>query len=199
MFERFDKKKIRKCLVILLLIVIIIAVIILIRNTLARYETTATSEKDVDVALWAVDNSFKSDRMLIKDIYPSNTSFDYTFTVSNFEKAEDGVTISKRAETDLDYELVITATTNLPLEYEIQKNGTTCQKTEQLYADSDGTYYREIKLETDKNNLVMRQGTDITDTFVVKVTFPKSNYTNVEYADLIEYIKIDLTARQLIE
>ena len=70
MVDRFDKKKIRKCLVILLLIVIIIAVIILIRNTLARYETTATSDKDVDVAFWIMDNSFKSDRLLIKDIYP---------------------------------------------------------------------------------------------------------------------------------
>lgn len=192
MVERFDKKKIRKSLVILLLIVIIIAVIILIRNTLARYETTATSDKDVDIAFWIIDNSFESDRLLIKDIYPSNTSFDYTFTVSNFSD-------TKRAETDLDYELVLTTTTNLPLEYEITKNGATCQKTEKIYADDDGTYYREIKLETDKNNLVMRQGTDITDTFVVKVTFPKSNYTNVEYADLLEYVKIDLTAKQLIE
>lgn len=195
----FDKKKLRKSLAILLLIVIIIAAIILIRNTLARYETTATSEKDVDVAFWIVDNTFKSDRMLLENLYPSNTSFDYTFTVSNYEMVADGETITKRAETDLDYELILTTTTNLPLEYEIQKNGVTCTKTEELYADDDGTYYREIKLETDKNNLIMRQGTDTTDTFVVKVTFPKSNYTNAEYADLIEYIKIDLTAKQIIE
>ena len=55
MLDRFDKKKIRKCLVILLLIVIIIAVIILIRNTLARYETTATSEKDLDATNRVLD------------------------------------------------------------------------------------------------------------------------------------------------
>lgn len=195
----FDKKKIRKSLIVLLLIALIIIAIILIRKTLARYETTATSEKDVDVAFWVVDNSFKSDRMLIQDIYPSDTSFDYTFTVSNFEQVEDGGTITKRAETDLDYELVLTTTTNLPVEYEIQKNGVTCNTTEQIYADSDGTYYREIKLETDKNSLIMRQGTDITDTFVVKVKFSKENDTNAEYADLIEYFKIDLSARQLIE
>ena len=84
-----DKKRLRKSLIILLLIVVIITAIILIRNTLARYETTATSEKDVDVAYWMIDNSFKSDRLLIKDIYPSDTTFDYTFTVSNFEGGED--------------------------------------------------------------------------------------------------------------
>ena len=43
-----NKKKLRKFLIILLLIAIIIGAIILIRNTLARYESNATSEKDVD-------------------------------------------------------------------------------------------------------------------------------------------------------
>lgn len=190
-----DKKKLRKSLVIIALLALIIAAIILIRNTLARYETNATSEKDVDVAFWIIDNSFKSDRMLIKDIYPSDTSFNYTFSVSNFEVEDDGTTINKRAETDLEYELVLTATTNLPLEYTIQKNGVTCTKNETLYADEDGTYYKEIKLPKGR----MNQGTDITDEYVVKVNFPKSNYTNVDYADLIEYIKINLNAKQIIE
>lgn len=190
-----DKKKLRKSLLILLLIAIIIIAIILIRNTLARYETTATSEKDVDVAFWTIDNSFKSERLLIKDIYPSDTSFNYTFTVSNFEVAEDGTTVTKRAETDLNYDLVLTTTTNLPLEYTIQKNGSSCTKNETLYADEDGTYYKEIRLPQSR----MNQGADITDTYVIKVNFPKSNYTNVDYADLIEYIKIDLSAKQIIE
>lgn len=44
----------------------------------------------------------------------------------------------------------------------------------------------------------MEQGTDITDTFVIKVKFPKANYTNTEFADLIESIKLDLTAKQII-
>ena len=45
----------------------------------------------------------------------------------------------------------------------------------------------------------MKQGTDITDEFVIKVKFPKSNNTNLEYADLVEYIKLDLTAKQIVE
>ena len=190
-----DKKKLRKILLILLLIAIIITAIILIRNTLARYESDATSEKDVDVAFWTVDNSFKTQRMLIKDIYPSDTSFNYTFSVSNFEVTEDGNNVTKRAETDLEYELVLTTTTNLPLEYTFQKNGSSCLKTEKLYADEDGTYYKEMRLPVSR----MNHGTDSTDTYVLKVTFPKANYTNVDYADLIEYIKIDLSAKQIIE
>lgn len=190
-----DKKRLRKCLIVLVLIAIIITAIVLIRNTLARYETNATSEKDVDVAFWIIDNSYKSESILIKDIYPSDTSFDYTFTVSNFEVAENGGTVTKRAETDLEYDLVLTTTTNLPFEYVIKKNGSTCAKTERLYTDSDGTYYKEMKLP----QVRMNQGSDNIDTYVIKITFSKSNYTNVEYADLLEYIKIDLNAKQIIE
>lgn len=190
-----DKKKLKKSLFIILLVVIILTAIILIRNTLARYETNATSDKDVDVAFWIVGNSFETDRMLIKDIYPSDTTFDYTFTISNFKVEEGGENITKRAETDMEYDLVLTTTTNLPFEYSIEKNGSTCEKTERLFTDEDGTYYKEIKLPQGRIN----QGTDVTDTYVIKITFSKSNYTNVDYADLLEYIKIDLSAKQIIE
>lgn len=187
-----DKKKLKKLLVILVLIAIIVVAIILIRNTLARYESDATSSKDVDVAFWIVNNTFESNQVVIKDIYPADTTYDYSFTVSNFEG-------NKKAETDLTYDLVLKMTTNLPLEYDVQKNGKACKKTEELIQDEDGTYYKQIKLDTDANGLKMKQGTDQTDTFVIKVKFPKSNNTNLEYADLMEYIKLDLTAKQVIE
>lgn len=187
-----NKKRLRKILIILLLIAIIIGAIILIRNTLARYETNATSEKDVDVAFMIVDNTFESNEILIDNIYPADTTYDYTFNVSNFIK-------NKKAETDLSYNIVLTTTTNLPLEYQITKNGSTCRTKQELVKDSDGTYTRKITLDTDDNDLIMKQGTDITDEFVIKVKFPKANNTNLEYADLVEYIKLNLTAKQIVE
>ena len=187
-----NKKRVIKSLIIISLIIIIIVAAIQIRKTLARYETTTTAQTDVDVAFWIVDNDFKSDRILIEDIYPSTNPYEYKFTVSNFSD-------TKSAETDLEYEIVITTTTNLPLSYEITKNGTTCTKTEELYADEYGTVYREIKLETDKNALKMLQENNTKDTFILKVTFPKTYSANSEYADLMEDIKIDLTAKQVID
>ena len=135
-----DKKTIFKSFIIIWLIVIIIFAFILIRNTLARYETTTTTEREVDVAFWMVDTSFASERLLIDEIYPSNTPYEYTFTVSNYEG-------TKRAETDLEYDIVLTTTTNLPFEYEIQKGGITCTKTEQLITDDDGTFRGIVTLE----------------------------------------------------
>jgi len=187
-----DKKKVIKSLIIISLIIIIIFAAIQIRKTLARYETTTTTERDVDVAFWIVENSFESQRMLIDDIFPRTTPFEYTFTVANFKE-------TKSAETDLDYEIVITATTNLPLSYEITKDGTTCTKIEKLYTDTDGTVYREIKLETQANSLNMLQETDTTHTFKINVTFPQQYSANAEYADLMEDIKIELSAKQVID
>ena len=188
-----DKKKLKKCMIILFLIVIIIIAIIFIRNTLSRYETVATSEKDVDVAFWMLHDDFQSANMIIEDIYPSNNSFDYSFSVSNFEAEQDG-TINKRAETDLEYQLKITTTTNLPLEYVIEKNGENLTTQQNIITDEDGTYYKEIIIEPSQ----MVQGEDITDNYVIKVTFPKENDTNAEYSDLIEYIKLEINAEQII-
>ena len=211
-----NKKRVFKSLIVLLLIIIIIVAFIHIRNTLARYETATTSERDVDVAFWIVDNSFQTQRLLIKDIYPSETAFEYTFTVSNFKANDLGE--NDIAETDMEYEIVLTTTTNLPLTYEIQRNGTTYTGiTQQLITDTDGTVYREIKFATDENPYPLVIDTidddtstkrEITDTYILKVKFPVESYvngvlvnnrTNLEYPDLMEDIKINLTARQSID
>lgn len=207
-----DKKKVFKCLIIISLIIIIIVAAIQIRNTLARYETTASTERTVEVAFSILDNDFKSERLLIEDVYPSTTPYEYEFTISNFEG-------DKIAETDLEYQLVITTTTNLPLSYELEKNGTTCTNTvDELYEDEYGTVYREIRFETTESNLypasmntIQDDGTGkyvktkITDEYVLKVKFPvgKTETTyeyreNLEYADLMEDIKIEVSGRQVI-
>lgn len=188
-----DKKKLKKSIIILFLLAIIIIAIMLIRNTLSRYETMATSNKDVDVAFWMLHDDFQSASLIIEDIYPSNQSFDYSFSVSNFESNENGE-INKRAETDLEYNLTITTTTNLPLTYVIEKNGEILSTEQNIITDEDGTYYREIIIEPAQ----MVQGEDLTDNYVIKVTFPKENNTNAEYSDLIEYIKLDIQAEQII-
>lgn len=180
-------------MLILFLIAIIIIAIIFIRNTLSRYETVATSNKDVDVAFWMLHDDFQSANMIIQDIYPSDNSFDYSFSVSNFETDEEG-NINKRAETDLEYELTITTTTNLPLEYVIERNGEIVTTQQEIISDEDGTYYRKISIEPSQ----MVQGQDVTDNYVIKVTFPKENDTNAEFSDLIEYIKLEINAKQII-
>lgn len=188
-----DKKKMTKSISILLILVTLIIAIILITKTLSRYETAATSDKDVDVAFWMFKDDFKTATIIIKDIYPSNNTFDYSFAVSNFEANDQGE-ITKRAETDLEYELTLTTTTNLPLEYSIEKNGEILNVNQEIITDEDGTYYRKILISPSQ----MKQGNDITDNYTIKVMFPKENDTNAQFSDLIEYIKLDINAKQII-
>lgn len=213
-----DKRKVIKLILIITLIIIIIFAAIQIRKTLARYETTTTTDGNVDVAFWVVDNSFKSERLVIDDIYPKDTSYEYTFTVSNYTT---GILGDKIAETDMEYDIILTATTNLPLTYTLVKNGTTCTDFKQeLIEDEDGTIYRKMRFGTAEQEypLVMDtivensagkyEKTKITDTYVLKVDFPLQSYVNgdladntanLNYPDLIENIQINLTARQKID
>ena len=98
------------------------------------------------------------------------------------------------------YEIEITTTTNMPLSYEIttEDDDEFYIKTEELFKDEHDTVYRKIKLETEANDLIMLQEEDTTHTFVLKVTFPQEYSNNLQYADLMEDIKIDLTAKQVI-
>lgn len=188
-----DKKRLLKSLTIILLIAIIIFAINQIRKTLAKYQTEGDAQRDVDVAFWIVDNSFQTERILVEDIYPRQEPFEYTFTVSNFNQE------GQKAETDLEYDITITASTYLPLSYEISKDGVICTKDDQLYMDNDNTYYRKIQLLAKDNDFSMDSNINETDTLVMKITFPEEYSSNSEYADLIEDIKIELSARQIID
>lgn len=200
-----DKKTIKKILLIILLIIAIVFAFIQLRKTLARYETTTTTERDVDVAFWLIEEGYKMDRLFIDKIYPSSTeTFEYTFSVSNYNS-------NQKAETDLNYELALIMSTYLPLEYEIQKNGTTCNMTEQIITDTDGTCYKKLSsiVSTDVNDKnTFQVGTDETDEYTLKVTFPLQTFVNgvqvenradLDYPDLIQDVKIELSATQIVE
>lgn len=188
-----DKKKLRKIIIILLLIVGIVVAFVKIKDTLARYASKVSAEKKVDVAFYLMDNSFKDDaKLILDDILPSETAYEYTFTVSN----SNGVKIS---ETTMEYDVIITATTNLPLTYTIEKDGEACSTQETIIQDDYGTYYKQISILSDDNDLVFEHSTESTNEFVIKVLFPKSYSTASEYADLIENVRLEVSGRQVID
>lgn len=188
-----DKKRLRKIIIILFLIVGIIVVFAKIKDTLARYASKVNAEKKVDVAFYLIDSSFEDDaRLILDDILPSETAYEYTFTVSN----SNGVKIS---ETTMEYDVIMTATTNLPLTYTIEKDGEVCSTQETIIQDEFGTYYKQISILSADNNLVLAHSTESTNEFVIKVLFPKSYSSVSEYADLIENVKLEVSGRQVID
>lgn len=193
--RKIDKKVFSKMIIILLLIGIIIA-LIQITRTAARYASKVSAEKQVDVAMYVMDSSFKDDtRLILEDLLPSDTAYEYTFSVSN----NNG---TKRTDVNMEYDIVITATTNMPLTYSIEKDGAPCEATETIIKEESGesyTYYKQIILTSEDNNLKFSHTEDKTDEFVIKVKFPKGYSTQDGYADLIENVRLEVTGRQIIE
>ena len=97
------------------------------------------------------------------------------------------------------------ATTNLPLEFEIEKkinNGSFSKLSEgtnvntKLVLDSTGENYLK---KIDILNGSFNQNRQTVDTYKINVQFPLEYANNPEFADMIDNIKISLDARQKLE
>lgn len=200
----FDKQVIRKNIIRILCIIAIIFAIVFIRRTFSRYESNADSGVEADLAFWVVNDSLQESDVYIGEI-ATGVYKDYTFTVSNFND-----TIS--AKVPIQYRVVVDSTTNMPLQYSLYKkidgNDTACEQEETIYQDGDGTYYRKLESEEFNLGLVEHETDKETHTFILRVTLPnydedglndgEEDDENWMFADLVEYAKVSIDARQRI-
>ena len=188
-----DKRKIFKTLIVMSIVVAItIMLTFLLKDTNARYESASMTSKEADVAFWITDNSIKNERIIVKDIYPSETPYSYNFSVSNFEG-------NKKAEVALEYYIYISATANLPLEYSVYKDGIELVKREEIITDKFGTNYKKIIISPEENDLAILPEKKQTQMYELKILFPKKYLKNFEYSDSIVDLKVELQAQQKIE
>ncbi len=200
----FDKQVIRKNIIRILCIIAIIFAIVFIRRTFSRYESNADSGVEADMAFWVVNDSLQELDVYIGEI-ATGVYKDYTFTVSNFND-----TIS--AKVPIQYRVVVDSTTNMPLQYSLYKkidgNDTICEQEETIYQDADGTYFKKMKSEEFNMGLVEHDSDKETHTFTLRVTLPyhdedglndgEDDDENWMFADLVEYAKVSIDARQRI-
>lgn len=200
----FDKQVIRKNIIRILCIIAIILGIVFIRRTFSRYESNADSGVEADMAFWVVNDSLQESDVYIGEI-ATGVYKDYTFTVSNFND-----TIS--AKVPIQYRVVVDSTTNMPLQYSLYKkidgNDTICEQEETIYQDGDGTYFKKLESEEFSMGLVEHDTDKETHTFTLRVTLPNYNEDGLNdgedddenwmFADLVEYAKVSIDARQRI-
>lgn len=191
----FDKKILHRLFIIIVLIIIIVIGFSFIRRSLSRYQSKSKITATTDIAFWIVDDTYQMESIEFTELYPNDEPFEYKLcTVSNFK---DG----RRCETLMEYYLVLTTTTNLPLTFEVLKEGTTnpVYMNEKMITDEDGTIYREITLkQSELSNWRLGITEDITDTFTINITFPKAYNNEALLADLIEHAKLEVKANQVI-
>lgn len=183
-----NKKEIHINLIVL--IVVIVLIIVGIRITMARYASQGQTTTTTDVAFYILKDSYQEGSLVLDELSPSNDTYDYQFTVANFEG-------NKVAETSIDYEVELDVTTNLPLEFKVYKNNTLLTSTTD----------REIKVQLDDSRqsyirkIIIKKGTfkyneKTTDTYKLEVTFPLSYNQYEEFEGMIDNINIKVDAKQ---
>lgn len=173
-------------------VVIVLCVLILLRIftlVLARYESETNSIANVDVAFYLLNEDFQEMTLNLDSLFPQDDAYEYTFSIGN----TDG---NKTAQIDMEYELTIRTTTNLPLTYELYKmNGTQKENavlTNDIYQDDYETYFRKITTSSEALNYKEPK----TNNYQLVVYFPE-NYNTTNYQDIIEMIEINVTSHQV--
>ena len=185
-----EKKRLyAKLLILIVCLLIVFRIFVLIWS---RYESEATSNANVDIAFYLLNEDFQEMTLNLAEIFPQDNAYVYTFSIGN----EEG---EKTAEIDLSYDLKIRTTTNLPLTYSLymnqdyeDENAINKIETNEIEQDEDGTYFRTMTTETE--TLFYKEPK--TNVYQLIVHFP-ANYNTIEYQDIIEMLEITVDSRQL--
>ena len=125
---------------------------------------------------------------------PQSAPYVYNFTVAN----NDGI---NRVETDMEYDLSIITTTNLPLTYELYMNQTYDQTgatsaiiSQNTTADEDGAYFKTIKTAKQTFSYSANQANN----YQLVIYFP-TTYTHYKYQDIAEMVRIVIESKQIVE
>ena len=188
------KNEVRKLIIKLLILVFVLILLIkMISFTYSKYESRAHTKPNIIVAFYVLNKDYQSMNLNLDELFPREEPYIYTFSISNTKG-------QKRCQTDLEYELSIKTTTNLPITYELYKNqnynddnATSIKKTDEIIQDEDGTYFRIITTETE--SFSFRE--DETNIYQLVVHFPQE-YNTINYQDIIEGIEITVNSKQII-
>ena len=169
------------------LIILAIVAISLIRNSVAKYRSTARSNADVDLAFYMFQATDISQDLKLASILPRVAPYEYTFSVANNNGTD-------RTETAIHYTIEFKTTTNLPLNFKVynsQDMTTDLVESSETRADDDGTYFKYIKVTG--GNLGFEQDEQVT--YKIHVEFPE-DYNLAEYEGIVEYVKISIKSTQ---
>ena len=186
-------KKLRRLyakLVILVLCFLIIARIFVL--VLSKYESISNSYANVDIAFYLLNEDYKTMTLNLASLLPQDNAYTFEFSIGNQAGEE-------KAEIDIEYELSLRTTTNLPLTYELYMNqaytdsgATNIIKENTVAQDEYGTYFRTMT--TEKITLPYTEGK--TNLYQLVVYFP-DDYDQEKYQDIIELLEINVNGQQV--
>ncbi len=185
--ESVLKSKKKKIFIISLVLIFAITLIVL-KQTGAIFQTTTESDVNLDIAFYCIKEDYQTMTLRLDDMIPRTAPYVYNFTISN----NNG---TKRTETQLEYDLTIRTTTNLPITFKLfDTNGTpVVLGMESITEDDDGTYFRHIITPQREFGFVNNE----TNKYRIQIEFPEI-YNSEEYQDIIELVEINVDSKQKV-
>lgn len=189
-----DIKKFLKYNRLTIAIIILAILLFIVPITYSRFQSTRTPNTEIETAFYIIDSNYETKSVHLDDLVPSDTPYTYNFTVANNNGTD-------RAETDIEYTIEITSTTNLPLNYALYLNqeytdedSTNIIINDTTQPDEYGTYFKKMVTESKKFFHLK----DESNSYQMTVVFPKE-YEYFEYQGIIEGISITVKSKQVIE
>ena len=191
----YEQKK-RLLLVILLFFCAIFLVFKLFQVAYASYESQAKINANIQQALYILEEGQLNFNIDSSQIIPSDKPYVYKFSISNYND-------SKQSDVDIEYNITLRTTTNLPLTYKLYRNelydsptATNIIDTPTAKQDVDGAWYNIAPTKEKYTFLYTEKQTDI---YTLVINFPKEYQQDETYADSIENIIIELTSKQIVQ
>ena len=184
-----NRRNVKLYIKLILLLLCFIVVMQIFFLAISRYESSSSSNADIDIAFYLFNEDYQEMTLNLGEIVPNGEEHTYNFSVSNNKD-------DKMAEVDIEYELVVKATTNLPLEYRFFKetDGDRVEATEEVIQDEYGTYFKTFKI--DKQTFTYT--TPRVDNYTLTITFPEQ-YNHENYQDILDMIEVSVEAKQIID
>lgn len=175
---------------IIILLILLVMLCFLIPFTLSRFKSEARGDAEIDVAFYLLNDTYTHQNITLEEMKPGDNK-SYTFSVSN----TDG---TNRSEVTLDYEVLVRATTNLPLEYELEEivdnNETDVILSNDIVTDDDGTYFKEIKTSSE----TFEYDDDYTKLYKLTIKYPGDSKSHI-LQGICESIEIKILSKQKTE
>lgn len=188
----FDKKRVRLYIKFVILLLCFFVVIRMFTLTLSKFQSITQSNPNVDIAFYLLKEDYQTMQLNLGSIIPRNEPYVYHFSISN----TDGV---NTAEVNMDYNVKVKTTTNLPLDYELYlENNETQEQTNAIInnkveKDEYGTYFRILETK----NTTLYYTKPETNIYKLVITFPEI-YQSIEYENIIESIEILVDSKQIM-
>ncbi len=181
-----NKDKFKLFSKIILLIFLILLLLLIIRVTLGSFESSGSGSAKASVAFYVFDVSNQTKSFRLSDIKPDGKDNIYNISVYNYSN-------NKVSETDLNYNLYVATTTNIPVNYSLYLNdeADNIMSNRELYTDNNGVYFYKYK----SISRSFKHGVKTVDNYKLVVNFP-TDYGSYEYQGLIDSIEITVDAKQ---